>query len=112
MNKESYVLRLEGRTLSPYAKYKFGSDIKEIYDFKLQNREKRIGEAVTGYDNPYPFMALVKKDNYLQLIGSDYNFDSSQQSYDKNMTLLPIKQYTQAYFNNFHFNNSFFLLYL
>ena len=53
-------------------------------------------------------MALVKKDNYLQIIGAQFGFYVDQQSISKNKTLLPIKKYTQAYFNNFHFNNSFY----
>ena len=106
MNEESYVLRLKGTTLSFYSKFKFGDDVKEIFDFKLQNREKRGGTSWV-YD-PYPFMALVKKDNYLQIIGAQFGFYVDQQSISKNKTLLPIKKYTQAYFNNFHFNNSFY----
>jgi hypothetical protein len=110
MNGENYVLRLSGSTLSLDTKFKFGSDVKEIYDFKLQNREHRIGKGESWVNNPYPFMALVKKDDYLQLISASYDFSSTitQQKIANNKKLLEIKQYTQAYFNNFHFNNSFF----
>ena len=45
MNEESYVLRLKGSTLSFYSKFKFGDDVKEIFDFKLQNRENRGGTS-------------------------------------------------------------------
>ena len=41
MNKESYVLRLEDSVLKYYSKFEFGDDVEEIFDFKLQNREKR-----------------------------------------------------------------------
>ena len=53
-------------------------------------------------------MALVKRNNYLELIGAQYNFDSTEQSIETSRQLLPIKKYTQAYFNNFHYNNSFY----
>ena len=43
MNKESYVLRLKDSVLSFYSKFKFGDDVEEIFDFKLQNRERRKG---------------------------------------------------------------------
>jgi len=108
MNEESYVLRLKGTTLSLVTKFKFGDIVKEIYDFKLQNRQNRGGDSWVY--NPYPFMALVKRHNHLQIIGAQFSFSSTttQQSISKNITLLPIKKYTQAYFNNFHFNNSFY----
>ena len=110
MNKESYVLRLEDSVLKYYSKFEFGDDVEEIFDFKLQNREKRkTGKDDTSWiNNPYPFMALVKRNNYLELIGAQYNFDSTEQSIETSRQLLPIKKYTQAYFNNFHFNNSFY----
>ena len=55
-------------------------------------------------------MALVSLDGYLQLVATKFDFwTTSQQSiYTNNKKLLPIKKYTQAYFNNFHYNNSFF----
>ena len=61
-------------------------------------------------NNPYPFMALVKKDNYLQIVAAKYNMyaDPHQNIFAYNKKLIPIKAHTQAYFNNFHFNNSFF----
>jgi hypothetical protein len=110
MNGESYVLRLKEKTLSLDTKYKFGNDIKEIYDFKLQNRKDRNKDVWSPWNNPYPFMALVKKDNYLQIVATKYDFYKTNQQniYTNNKKLIPIKQYTQAYFNNFHFNNSFF----
>ena len=110
MNGESYVLRLKDKTLSLDTKYKFGNDIKEIYDFKLQNRKDRNKDVWSPWNNPYPFMALVKKDNFLQLVGAKYDFDASngQSIFSNNKKLIEIKTYTQAYFNNFHFNNLFF----
>ena len=55
-------------------------------------------------------MALVKKDNYLQIVAAKYNMyaDPHQNIFANNKKLIPIKAHTQAYFNNFHFNNSFF----
>ena len=111
MNGESYVLRLyKSNFQRDDNKFKFGDDIKEIYDFKLQNREYRDKNKGSHYNNPYPFMALVKKDNYLQLIGAKYDFyaNNHQSIFGNNKKLIEIKKYTQAYFNNFHFNNSFF----
>ena len=110
MNGENYILRLKGSTLSVYEKYRFSDDFKEIYDFKLMNREERDRNKDSHWNNPFPFMALVKLDDYLQLVATKFDFDtSSQQSiYNNNKKLLPIKNYTQAYFNNFHYNNSFF----
>ena len=107
MNKESYVLRLEGRTLKKYTKFRFGDDVEEIFDFKLQNRERRTGDSWIN-DPYYPFMALVKRSNYLQIIGTQFGFYKEQQNITVARDLLSIKKYTQAYFNNFHFNNSFF----
>ena len=110
INGENYVLRLKGSTLNEDSKYKFGNDFEEIYDFKLQNREHREKNLDSHYNNPYPFMALVKKDGYLQLVATKYDFNKTEQQniYTNNKTLIKIKKYTQAYFNNFHFNNSFF----
>ena len=108
MNKESYVLRLKNSVLSLETKFKFGDDIEEIYDFKLQNRERRTGKGDSWINNPYPFMALVKRNNSLELIGAQFDFDATQQKDTKRRILLPIKTYTQAYFNNFHYNNSFY----
>ena len=110
MNGESYVLRLNKSTLYEFSRYKFGDEFEEIYDFKLQNREYRDKNLHSYYNNPYPFMALVKKDNYLQIVATKYDFNKTNQQniYTNNKKLIPIKQYTQAYFNNFHFNNSFF----
>ena len=110
MNGESYVLRLNKSTLYEFSRYKFGDEFEEIYDFKLQNREYRDKNLYSHYNNPYPFMALVKKDNYLQLIGAKYDFyaNNHQSIFGNNKKLIEIKKYTQAYFNNFHFNNSFF----
>ena len=86
-----------------------------MYDFKLMNRQKRKGETTTeGWTNPFPFMALVKKDDYLQLIATKINFDNGDYVYQNitnNKQLLQIRKYTQAYFNNFHYNNSKFLIY-
>ena len=111
MNGENYILRLKSSTLSLETKYKFTDDIKEMYDFKIMNRDVRKGKTgSTTWDNPYPFMALVKKDNYLQLVATKFDFSTTttQSIYSNNKQLLEIKKYTQAYFNNFHYNNSFF----
>ena len=114
MNGAAYVLRLEGSTLKEYDMYRFGDDFDEIYDFKLQNREFRFPQETKNWINPYPFMALVKKDNYLQIVATKYDMRTSthQNIKSNNKKLLPIKKYTQAYFNNFHFNNSFFILHI
>ena len=113
MNGENYVLQLYNSAFYKKNKYKLGDDIKEMYDFKLMNRQKRKGETTSeGWTNPFPFMALVKKDDYLQLIATKINFDNGDDDYqnifNNNKQLLQIKKCTQAYFNNFHFNNSFF----
>jgi len=111
MNSENYVLRIQGTNFNEYSMYKFGSDFEEIYDFKLQNRLSRKKEVCSPWNNPYPFMALVKKDNYLQIVATYYDMHTSNnRQYIKtnNQKLIRIKKYTQAYFNNFHFNNSFF----
>ena len=73
MNGAAYVLRLEGSTLKEYDMYRFGDDFDEIYDFKLQNREFRFPQETQKWINPYPFMALVKKDNYLQIVSTKYD---------------------------------------
>ena len=83
MNKESYVLRLKNSVLSLETKFKFGDDIEEIYDFKLQNRERRTGKGDSWIENPYPFMALVKRNNYLELIGARFDFNANQKSIDR-----------------------------
>ena len=114
MNGAAYVLRLEGSTLKEYDMYRFWDDFDEIYDFKLQNREFRFPQETKNWINPYPFMALVKKDNYLQIVATKYDMRTSthQNIKSNNKKLIPIKKYTQAYFNNFHFNNSFFILHI
>jgi hypothetical protein len=109
-NGENYVLEMTtGQNVFETKKYKLNDDIKELYDFKLMNRDTKYDW--THWDDEYPFMALVKKDDYLQLVTAKYDFrsDKTQQYiFDNNKKLLPIKAHTQGYFNNFHYNNSFF----
>ena len=90
MNGENYVLRLSDSTLHFDAGYKFDDDVKEIYDFKLLNKQNT---NILDTYNPYPFMALVKRNNYLQLIGTKFDFQASQQIIRKNIILLEINNY-------------------
>ena len=112
LNGQYYLLEArkdsEGNNyLLENSKYKFGNEFDEIYDFKLMNRDTKTGGSV--WDTNYPFMALVKKNNYLQLVTAKYNFGyDNQYTFDNNKQLLQIKAHTRAYFNNFHYNNSFF----
>ena len=93
MNGENYVLRLDKTIFNEYSKYKFGNDFEEIYDFKLQNRKIRKGrKGDSVYYNPYPFMALVKRDNYLQIVATKYDFYPSnhQNIFTNNKKLIEI----------------------
>ena len=83
MNKESYVLRLKNSVLSLVTKFKFPDDVEEIFDFKMQNRKTRTGKGTSWIENPYPFMALVKRNNYLELIGARFDFNANQKSIDR-----------------------------
>ena len=102
MNGNNYLLELKASDLETIEKYSF--DVDEIYDFKLLNKDS-INAAESG---PYPFIGLVKKDDYLRLIGAKLNFFSNSQSIDGYKNLLKIKQHTQAYFHVYHFNNDFY----
>ena len=100
MNGNNYLLELKSSNLQNIEKYSF--DVDEIYDFKLLNKESNLESE------SYPFMALVKKDDNLRLIGAKLNFFSSSQTIDRYKDLLKIKQHTQAYFHVYHYNNDFY----
>lgn len=119
MNRENYLLELYGSENSKFQsveKVKFDSTVEEMYDFKLKNRETKLdgqrnADSDTENGGTYPFMALVKRQNKLQIIGSRFNFLKSKtgpQVITSSKDLLDIKKYTQGYFHNYHFNNSFF----
>ena len=119
MNRENYLLELYGSETSKFQsveKVKFDSTVEEMYDFKLKNRETKLdgqrnADSDTENGGTYPFMALVKRQNKLQIIGARFNFLKSKtgpQSITSSKDLLDIKKYTQGYFHNYHFNNSFF----
>ena len=66
-----------------------------MYEFKLMNREVRKGKTgSTTRDNLYPFMALVKKDNYFQPVAIKFDFSSTttQSIHSNNKQLLEIKK--------------------
>ena len=99
MNEENYILRLKGRTLTEAYKFRFSNNFKAIYDFKLMNRDNRGGNS--KWYNPYPFMALVNLDGYLQLVATKFDFYASNQQsiYSNNKKLIPIKNlYILKYF--------------
>ena len=76
-NGENYVLEMTtGQNVFETKKYKLNDDIKELYDFKLMNRDTKYDW--THWDDEYPFMALVKKDDYLQLVTAKYDFRSTK----------------------------------
>ena len=67
----------------------------EMYDFKLVNLENNIDR------NPYPMCALVKWDNYIQIIGTKLNLANNDAIFIQNeigKTLIEAKKYSQANF--------------
>ena len=68
----------------------------EIYDFKLKNKED-------SNTNPYPFLAIVKENNYLKLLGTSIGFENSNgigREQDQKKDLIEAKKYSQGYFGN------------
>ena len=72
----------------------------EIYDFKLINKKEN---SQPNEDNgPYPFMAVIKDNNYIKLFGSKYKFDDNGISLDSTgdtVDLIEAKSNTKAYFH-------------
>ena len=103
MNENNHLLELKSSNLSTIGKYRF--EVDEIYDFKLANKESWEGEW-----GPYPFIGLVKRGDYLSLIGTSLDFFTStdSQNISSYTNILKIKKYTQAYFHVFHYNNDFY----
>ena len=103
MNGENYFLEFSGTSLVENAKLSF--NIEEIYDFKLKNREENEGE----YSNSqYAFMALVKSEDYIKLIGTYLRFNDDSQSMDSSKNLIKAKKYSQGYFNAVYENNEIY----
>ena len=98
MNGDKQVYNLEGTT--SYTKLDNLILYQELYDFKLVNKDKN------KENGPYPICALVKWDNYIRFLASEYIFSESdtgktqRRSSDKNRILTIAKKYTQGYFNN------------
>ena len=102
MNDNNFLLELKSSNFETVSK--FSIDVDEIYDFKLINKKTFEG-AETG---PYPFMALVKKGEYLRIVGAKMDFFASSQTISNYKDLIKIKNHTQAYFHVFHYNNDFY----
>ena len=67
----------------------------EIYDFRLENDSPRDGK--------YPFLALIKENNYIELLGAKINFansDGISRENENKINLTMAKNFTQGYFNN------------
>ena len=78
---------------------------EDLYDFKLVNKEG------TNELTSYPFCALVKKDNYIQFIGSELilsNKNNVQRSTDLIKPLIESKEYSLGYFSNY--SNDFYYI--
>ena len=103
MNGENHFLELKNSNLENNQNYRF--DVKEIYDFKILNRPNFDANSE---EREYPFIGLVKVDDELRLVGAKIKFFENSQTIASYKTLLKIKEHTQAYFHNYHFNNDFY----
>ena len=93
------------RSESSYIKYDALKFYEDLYDFKLVNKEG------TNELTSYPFCALVKKDNYIQFIGSELilsNKNNVQRSTDLIKPLIESKEYSLGYFSNY--SNDFYYI--
>ena len=101
-NDEKQTYNLTASNLN-YVKYENMQFYKELYDFKLANKDQN------KQSGPYPICTLAKKDNYIQFISANFNLDSGYSKGDeKNKTLIEAKAYSQGYFNNF--TNDFYYI--
>ena len=66
MNGENYFLEFSGTSLIENSKLRFNVD--EMFDFKLENRGENNAPELSN--SAYPFMALVKIDGYIKIIGT------------------------------------------
>ena len=66
MNGDKQVYNLEGTT--SYTKLNNLILYQELYDFKLVNKDEKKEHG------PYPICALVKWDNYIRFMASEYIF--------------------------------------
>ena len=103
MNGENHFLEFSGISLVQNAKLRF--DVDEMLDFKLKNREEKEGEYT---DVAYAFMALVKSDDCIKLIGTKIYFNENSQSLGSTINLIKAKKYSQGYFNAVYENNEFY----
>ena len=90
----------DGNSFTKYDNLQFYED---LYDFKLVNKEG------TNELSSYPFCALVKKDNYIQFVGSAFilsNKNNVQRNSDLNKTLIESKEFSLGYFSNY--SNDFY----
>ena len=92
-------------SVSSFTKYDNLQFYEDLYDFKLVNKEG------TNELSSYPFCALVKRDNYIQFVGSAFilsNKNNVQRSSDLNKTLIESKEYSLGYFSNY--SNDFYYI--
>ena len=93
--------------VSSFIKYNSLQFYDELYDFKLINKDG-TNELIS-----YPFCALVKKDNYIQFIGSEFILNDKsnvQRSSDLNKTLIESKEYSSGCFTN-NSNDFYYITY-
>ena len=94
-NEENQVYSLEYDN-NIYVKYPNLQIYEEMYDFKLLNKDFSYTAG------PYPMCSLIKWNNFIQFLGTEYNLDGSQpaRNMDKSKTLITSKEYSQGYFKN------------
>ena len=105
MNGANQVYELQ--TDGNYKWYEHLQLQSELYDFKLKNREG------TDDDAQYPICALVKMDNKIKFLASEYRLKESnkiERNQDKYKSLIDAKAYSQGYFNNAT-NHFYFITY-
>ena len=69
-----------------------------MFDFKLVNRE-----SSSTNDYQYPMCAIVKHEDYIQFVGTQYilNYGKPSRSPNKIKNLIQAKEYSKAIFNNY-----------
>ena len=95
-NGENHFLEFSETNLIENSNLRF--DVEEIYDFKLINRDSDTTETDSS---PYAFMALIKSDGFIKLMGTNLYFSPvTSQSLGTPLNLIEAKKYTQGYFNS------------
>jgi hypothetical protein len=100
-NGENHFLELSGSGTSLVENSKLRFDVEEIYDFRLVNGDTDM----TSDTNSYAFMAIIKSEGLIKLMGTTMYLFGNSQSLGPTLDLFEPKKYSQGYFDS---NNYFY----